>query len=61
MQKQPNLTKPTKKDIALAVSKTVLDIIAPGLSVLFCGINPDSIPPRWGTTLPDRGIGSGRR
>jgi mismatch-specific thymine-DNA glycosylase len=40
MQKQPNLTKPTKKDIALAVSKTVPDIIAPGLSVLFCGINP---------------------
>ncbi len=32
--------KPTKRDLALAVHKTVADVIAPGLRVLFCGINP---------------------
>jgi TDG/mug DNA glycosylase family protein len=31
---------PTKTEIAAAVGKTVPDLIAPGLAVLFCGINP---------------------
>jgi double-stranded uracil-DNA glycosylase len=32
--------KPTKEDIADAVNRTVPDLIAPDLKVLFCGINP---------------------
>lgn len=32
--------KPTPAEIAAATSKTVRDVIAPGLTVLFCGINP---------------------
>lgn len=32
--------RPTKQELAAAVSQTVPDIIAPGLKVLFCGINP---------------------
>ncbi|MEX1098600.1 MAG: G/U mismatch-specific DNA glycosylase [Planctomycetales bacterium] len=32
--------KPTKADLAAAVGKTVPDVIAPGLDVLFVGINP---------------------
>lgn len=32
--------KPTKADLAAAVGKTVPDIIAPNLHILFCGINP---------------------
>ncbi|HYY41470.1 MAG TPA: G/U mismatch-specific DNA glycosylase [Pyrinomonadaceae bacterium] len=32
--------KPTKEEIAAAGGKTVRDLIAPDLSVLFCGINP---------------------
>ncbi|MBA3318236.1 MAG: G/U mismatch-specific DNA glycosylase [Gemmatimonadales bacterium] len=32
--------KPTKAEIAAAVGRTVPDLIAPGLAVLFCGINP---------------------
>src|SRR5919202_4778181 len=32
--------KPTKEEIAAAAGKTVRDVIAPGLRVLFCGINP---------------------
>lgn len=38
-----NLTtpwKPTKEQLLAAVDKTVADVIAPGLLVLFCGINP---------------------
>ena len=31
---------PTKVEIAAAVSSSVPDVIAPGLAVLFCGINP---------------------
>lgn len=34
------LRKPTKEEIRTAVGKTVPDIIAPDLHVLFCGINP---------------------
>jgi TDG/mug DNA glycosylase family protein len=33
-------TKPTRADLLAAKDKTVPDIIAPGLRVLFCGINP---------------------
>src|SRR5947209_2995087 len=32
--------KPTKQDLADALNRTVPDLIAPGLKVLFCGINP---------------------
>lgn len=32
--------RPSKADLAAAVHKTVPDLVAPGLSVLFCGINP---------------------
>ncbi|MEV7552363.1 G/U mismatch-specific DNA glycosylase [Amycolatopsis sp. NPDC089917] len=33
-------TKPTKDELAAAYGKTIPDVIAPGLDVLFCGINP---------------------
>ena len=32
--------KPSKEELAAAAGKTVRDVIAPGLRVLFCGINP---------------------
>ena len=32
--------RPTRTDIAAAAGNTVPDLIAPGLAVLFCGINP---------------------
>jgi double-stranded uracil-DNA glycosylase len=32
--------KPTRKQLLAATGKTVPDVIAPGLQVLFCGINP---------------------
>lgn len=32
--------RPTKEQLAAAEGKTVRDLIAPGLRVLFCGINP---------------------
>lgn len=32
--------KPTKEELLAAVNKTVPDVIAPGLKILFCGINP---------------------
>src|SRR5436189_3368533 len=32
--------KPTREEIASAAGQTVPDVIAPGLRVLFCGINP---------------------
>jgi TDG/mug DNA glycosylase family protein len=32
--------KPTKQQLTEAAGKTVPDVIAPGLRVLFCGINP---------------------
>jgi TDG/mug DNA glycosylase family protein len=32
--------KPTRKELLAAAGKTVPDVIAPGLKVLFCGINP---------------------
>ena len=32
--------KPTPAQIAAAAGRTLPDVIAPGLDVLFCGINP---------------------
>src|SRR6059058_272492 len=32
--------RPSRADLAAAEGKTVADVIAPGLDVLFCGINP---------------------
>jgi TDG/mug DNA glycosylase family protein len=32
--------KPTQEEIRAAENKTVPDVIAPGLKILFCGINP---------------------
>lgn len=32
--------RPTREQLARAAGKTVPDIVAPGLNVLFCGINP---------------------
>jgi len=32
--------KPTRKDLQSAVGATLPDVLAPGLRVLFCGINP---------------------
>ena len=32
--------KPTKDEVAAAAGKTIADVIAPQLDVLFCGINP---------------------
>ena len=32
--------KPTRAELLAAKNKTVRDVIAPGLRVLFCGINP---------------------
>lgn len=32
--------KPTREDLAAAAGKTIPDVIAPDLDVLFCGINP---------------------
>lgn len=34
------MPKPTAADLAAARAKTLPDVVAPGLSVLFCGINP---------------------
>jgi TDG/mug DNA glycosylase family protein len=36
----PQSFKPTKQQLIDAAGKTLPDVIAPGLSVLFCGINP---------------------
>jgi TDG/mug DNA glycosylase family protein len=32
--------KPSRTEVAAAVDRTIPDVIAPGLTVLFCGINP---------------------
>jgi double-stranded uracil-DNA glycosylase len=34
------LRRPTRAELAAATDRTVADVIAPGLTVLFCGINP---------------------
>ncbi len=38
--KRPQIYKPSKEEVLAAARKTVPDVIAPGLRVLFCGINP---------------------
>src|ERR1700752_1453044 len=40
MSRSPISFKPTRADLLAARDKTVRDVIAPGLRVLFCGINP---------------------
>ena len=35
-----HMRKPTKEDLITAAGKTIPDLIAPGLRILFCGINP---------------------
>ncbi|MBD1861501.1 MULTISPECIES: G/U mismatch-specific DNA glycosylase [Trichocoleus] len=35
-----SLRKPTKEEIQAAIGETMIDVIAPDLKVLFCGINP---------------------
>src|SRR5207248_3000792 len=32
--------KPTRADLLAAAGRTLTDVVAPGLDVLFCGINP---------------------
>lgn len=32
--------RPTRKELANSYSKTIADVLAPGLDVVFCGINP---------------------
>ncbi len=36
----PAVRRPTREDLLAAAGRTVPDVIAPGLRVLFCGINP---------------------
>jgi TDG/mug DNA glycosylase family protein len=40
LSQSPQPFKPTKQQLIEAEGKTVSDVIAPGLRVLFCGINP---------------------
>ncbi len=40
MKKMPIHRRPTRAEIAAAVGKTLPDVIAANLKVLFCGINP---------------------
>ena len=40
MPRSPIRYKPSRADLLAAQNKTVRDVIAPGLRVLFCGINP---------------------
>jgi TDG/mug DNA glycosylase family protein len=40
MSRSPIPSKPTRADLLAAKDKTVRDVIAPRLPVLFCGINP---------------------
>jgi double-stranded uracil-DNA glycosylase len=40
MPRAPIPDKPTRADLLAAKDKTIRDVIAPGLRVLFCGINP---------------------
>src|SRR3712207_7230244 len=35
-----SIYRPTKEEVQAAAGRTVPDVIAPGLRVLFCGINP---------------------
>ncbi len=40
MASRAKTRKPTKADLLAAIDNTLTDVIAPGLKVLFCGINP---------------------
>jgi TDG/mug DNA glycosylase family protein len=40
MTKRPDIYKPSKEELIAAAGKSVPDVIARGLRVLFCGINP---------------------
>jgi TDG/mug DNA glycosylase family protein len=40
LSQSPQPFKPTKQQLIEAEGKTIPDVIAPGLRVLFCGINP---------------------
>jgi TDG/mug DNA glycosylase family protein len=40
MSHPPIPYKPSRADLLAAQDKTIRDVLAPGLSVLFCGINP---------------------
>lgn len=40
MPRNPVPYKPSRADLLAAQDKTIRDVIAPGLRVLFCGINP---------------------
>lgn len=40
MSRSPTPYKPTRAELLAAQDKTIRDVIAPGLRVLFCGINP---------------------
>jgi TDG/mug DNA glycosylase family protein len=39
-EEMADIRKPTKAEVLAAAGRTVPDVIAPGLRVLFCGINP---------------------
>ena len=43
--------RPTREALLAAAGKTIPDVIAPGLRVLFCGINPGLY---WGVTLSEK-------
>ena len=53
--------RPTKADLIAAKKKTVEDLIAPRLTVLFCGINPGLYTAAIGHHFGRPGIASGRR
>lgn len=38
--REPRVTSPSREALRLAEGRTIPDLIAPGLDVLFCGINP---------------------
>ena len=40
MTERPHIYRPSKAELLAAAGKIVPDVIAPGLRVLFCGINP---------------------
>ncbi len=52
--------KPTKQQLIDAAGKTLPDVIAPNLRVLFCGINPGLYTAAVGHHFARPGIDSGR-
>ena len=54
-------TKPTRADLLAAQDKTIRDVIAPGLRVLFCGINPGLYSGATGYHFARPATASGRR